>query len=96
MSKLKILAIMLVLISVLVIIPTGFAADNQTDMDGIVNDTDSVSNDFYFNSSIENSTGNGSKYNPYKDLSGYQIQDNTILHFSNGEYNLDKYSYANN
>ena len=96
LSKLKILAIMLVLISVLVIIPTGFAADNQTDMDGIVNDTDSVSNDFYFNSSIENSTGNGSKYNPYKDLSGYQIQDNTILHFSNGEYNLDKYSYANN
>ncbi|MBE6490994.1 MAG: hypothetical protein E7Z83_09085 [Methanobrevibacter sp.] len=96
LSKLKILAIMLVLISALVIVPASFAADNQTDIDVIVNDTDSVSNDFYFDSSIENSTGNGSKYNPYKDLSGYEFQDNTILHFANGEYNLDRYSYVNN
>lgn len=96
MKKLKIAIIMLVLLSIFVIIPTSFAGDNQTDFIGVANDTDVIGNDYYFDSSIENNTGDGSKLNPYKDLSGHKIQDNSVLYFSDGEYNLDTYSYIDN
>ena len=44
-------------------------------------------NDYYFDSNGED--GNGSKENPYKFLSDERIVNNSVMHFSNGEYYLN-------
>lgn len=96
MSKLKFIAILLVLISFLFIIPASFAEDNQTDIALTGGDVDILANDYYFDANIDNDTGDGTKLNPYKELTLSRIEDNSIIHLANGGYSLKWNGYANN
>ena len=62
MSKLKIIAVMLVLM-VIVIMPTAFAEENQTTVE-LADDSDAISSDYYFDAGAVNDTGNGTKDSP--------------------------------
>ena len=96
LSKLKFIAILLVLISFLFIIPASFAEDNQTDIALTGGDVDILANDYYFDANIDNDTGDGTKLNPYKELTLSRIEDNSIIHLANGGYSLKWNGYANN
>ncbi len=50
-----------------------------------------ASNDYYFDASLENDTGDGSVNNPYKYLTADRIKGNANIHLANGEYNLNTY-----
>lgn len=50
-----------------------------------------ASNDYYFDASLENDTGDGSINNPYKYLTADRIKGNANIHLANGEYNLNTY-----
>ncbi len=90
MKKFSIILFFTVLL--MLIIPIGFASDNST----LNNENMAISADnevlslteIYFNSSVE-SDGDGSQSSPYKYLSSSKIQDNSIVHFADGEYTLD-------
>ena len=83
----------------LVVIPAGFAAENDTVM-GATGDADILgsadaellgdaqSNHYYFDASVENDTGDGSIDNPYKYLTDGRVKSNSVLHFANGEYSF--------
>ena len=77
----------------MLIIPIGFASDNITFNDenlAISPDDELLSlTEIYFNSSVEND-GDGSQSSPYKYLSSSKIHDNSIAHFADGEYSLDR------
>ncbi len=97
LSKLKIIAIMLVLISFLVIVPASFAGENQTDIILVSDDNNILTGEYYFDANVSDDNGDGSKYNPYKDFSYSKIESNSVVHFAAGEYYLDGRSYnANN
>lgn len=95
MSKINIIAVSLILISLLVIVPTSFASDNQTGLNFVGNDTNVLTEDYYFDSTINNDTGNGSELNPYKELTSDRIQDNSVIHLAKGEYSLRGFSAEN-
>jgi len=50
-----------------------------------------ASNDYYFDASLENDTGDGSINNPYKYLTADRIKGNANIHLANGEYDLNTY-----
>ena len=84
MFKNKIVIPMFLLI-LLFIIPVSFAGDNNTDlleMDG----SQEISSDYYFNISVDDSDGDGSLENPYNELVDNKIENNSIIHLSEGEY----------
>lgn len=94
--KLFLLAVFLVIF----IIPSGYATDNQTDdlceiyqTQAAISVTDedilNANNDYYFDSSAENDSGDGSLENPYKFLTTDRIKGNCNIHLSDGEYELD-------
>jgi len=91
--------IFLFLILFILIIPFSFASDNITMND----DTLAISSDnsllstsnIYFDSSVE-IDGNGSQASPYKYLSSSKLSDNSIAHFANGRYELDRTKSVNN
>lgn len=96
MNKFLIFSFLLLLV---LIIPISFANDNFTDNGPLtstnVNKGIISSNNIYFNASAEND-GNGTLSNPYKYFSTNKIQDNSVLYFANGEYNLNKgFTYSN-
>ena len=72
--------------------PSSFAMDNDT----IVSADNPVLADYYFDATVENDTGDGSLLNPYKTLTSARIIDDSNIHLANGEYKLDKVSYADN
>lgn len=92
------IAFVSILICLFVAIPASFAMDNQTVI-GIDDDNrndimesvgeEVLGNDYYFDASVENDTGNGSIDNPYKNLNSERIPDNSVIHLANGEYSLD-------
>ena len=77
----------------LFIIPASYAMDNQTDdVQTIIDngeDNLAANNDYYFNSSLEDDTGDGSQQNPYKYLTADKIKGNCNIHLADGEYVLD-------
>ena len=83
--KLKFVAFILILVSLLIVIPTGFAVDNHTNN----TDADILKTDYYFDSNIDNDTGNGSIDNPYKNLNSSRMVSNSVLHLASGEYDLN-------
>ena len=106
MKKVKFIALITLLICLLIVIPTSFAAGNDTaiavsddNQDYIFsathNDVLRVSEQYY-NASVENDTGDGSIEHPYKEFKSYRIQSDSIIHMADGEYNLDKITYPNN
>ena len=86
----------------MIVIPAGFAVDNETAVAISDNNTlssvddDVLEEDFYFDSSIENDDGNGSIYNPYKELTTNRIKSNSVIHLANGKYNLNSQLTVNN
>lgn len=76
------------LLCLMILIPTAYAMDNQTDV-GISDDDNVMGEEYYFDANVENDTGNGSIDNPYKDLTSNRVKDNSIIHLSDGEYQLD-------
>ena len=88
MKNIRIIALILIL-CLLLVLPTAFASENQTSI-AIADEGDSVlSNDYYFNASVENDTGNGSIDNPYKYFNASKIQSNSVIHMADGVYELD-------
>lgn len=91
MSKIKIIAVMVVLLSMLVLIPTAFAAENQTTVEFADNGSDVMVSDCYFDAGAVNDSGNGTKDNPFKELKADRINENSIIHLENGEYCINSY-----
>ncbi len=85
--KIKKIALLSILLLLLIAIPVSFAVDNSTD-----NDTDVLTGEYYFDANFDKSTGNGTLYNPYKELTPSRIQDNSIIHLSSGEYDFESNS----
>lgn len=104
--KVKFIALVAILACLLIVIPAGFAADNGTVIGVNANNHGIGESDihdgpledvhYYFNASVENDDGNGSKDTPYKELKGNRIQDNSIIHLADGVYNLNENKYLNN
>ena len=87
MKNLKLIALFSLLF-VMVLIPTAYAADNQTAIEA--GDEGNVMGDeYYFDANVENDTGDGSQDNPYKELTSDRVRDNSIIHLSDGEYQLN-------
>lgn len=77
------------ILCLLFVIPASFAMDNQTVVAADDAGEDNLAvNDYYFDVNIENDTGNGSQYNPYKEFTTDRIKDNSVIHLANGEYKL--------
>lgn len=82
----------LFIIFLLFIIPIGFASDNYTSLDSqdsFVDENLIISDNIYFDSSATDD-GNGTLDSPYKSFSADKIVDDSVVHFANGEYNLDQ------
>ena len=77
---------MLVLFSLLIFSQTVFAADNETIMELVSEDTNISSNEYYFDCEIDYDSGDGSQYNPYNELTTDKIKDNSIIHLQEGTY----------
>ncbi|MBR6992980.1 MAG: hypothetical protein IKH85_02760 [Methanobrevibacter sp.] len=88
MSKYKIIAVMLAFFLLIMIVPTTFAMENQTASEIAINDSDVLDSEYYFDAGIDNDDGNGTKYNPYKVLKDNKIDDNSIIHLEDGEYEV--------
>lgn len=73
--------------SLLVAIPTTFASDNATVVSADANSV-VLSDDYYFDANLPNDDGNGSIDNPYKELTSNRIEDDSVIHLADGEYNL--------
>jgi len=102
--KVKSIVLISILILLVTIVPTSFAADNETVVatDDDVQDTvlDSVdevnlTEEYYFDSS-QDDDGDGSIYSPYKEFNSYRIHSNSIIHLASGEYDFKSSSSINN
>ena len=97
----KIIVMFLILLFFLVIIPSGFAADNQTENDASITQMSEngdviLGKDYYFDANAEDNTGDGSHSNPYKTLTDSRIKNDSTIHLANGEYSLkQKHTYSN-
>ena len=90
---------LLAVVILIFMIPSGYGIDNQTDdlqeieevqtISAIDEDNLKASNDYFFDSSVENDTGDGTKNNPYKYLTSDRIRGNCNIYLSDGEYELD-------
>ena len=88
MKKIRFIALLLVLLSLLLVIPTTFALNNDTIVSSDAN-APILGEDYYFDANLPNDDGNGSIDNPYRDLTSSRIMDNSVIHLADGEYNLD-------
>ena len=92
LNRIKFITFTSIVLCLLILIPAGFAMDNQTDGIAVSDDSTLViaddGNDYYFNASAEND-GSGSIDSPYKTLTPERIQDNSKLHLANGEYDFN-------
>lgn len=91
MSRIKIVAVMTVLLAMLLLIPTAFASENQTAFELSDNADEAIASDSYFDAGIANDTGNGTKDNPFKELTADRINDNSVIHLEDGQYYVNGY-----
>ena len=90
------LVIICVLFCLILLAPASFAQDNVTVAENLTSDSqDLISTDYYFNPSSP-TDGDGSIESPYKYLNHSEIWDNSVLHLSDGVYNLTSNVKANN
>ncbi len=85
--------IFLFLIIIIIVLPISFASDNATLISEnlALNENNEVlsSSNIYFDSSLA-VDGNGSQESPYNHLDSNRLVDNSVAHFSNGQYTLDR------
>ena len=89
MKKIKFIALISILICMLILIPTGFAIDNQTV-------EDNLNADYYFDANLDNDTGDGTVNNPYRDLTPNRINNNSVIHLKDGIYEFNKTKFFSN
>lgn len=94
MNGVKFVTLFSILMCLLIVIPAGFAMDNETAIaneDNVLSsvEDDVLSDEYYFDASVENDTGSGSIDSPYKEFNSQRIQDNSIIHLNQGEYNFN-------
>lgn len=65
----------------MLVIPATFALNNQTDLNS--------ESDYYFDAS-QDADGNGSQDSPYKFLTNDKLVEDSVIHLSEGEYELNK------
>ena len=90
--KIKLLILLSIMMAVLILIPSAFAADqsaNKTDSLSEIDNDILGTSDYYFDASALND-GSGSISNPYKILNYSRIRSDSVLHFANGNYSFDK------
>ena len=104
LKKIKLVAL-LSIFCIFLVMPMAFAGDNETalaSVNSIQDNVVSISNkdvsylEIYFDSSVENDTGDGSQFNPYRDLKSDRIVDNSKVYFANGSYELNSQISAKN
>ena len=107
MKNVKFIALFSIL-CLLIVIPATFAGNNDTAIltsDAIQNDysiavnssaSDNLADEYYFDANAENDAGNGSYTNPYKELTSTRVNDNSIIHIANGEYEWDSFKGISN
>ena len=86
-NKILILSVF-VLLLIFIILPASFAVNNETMLEN-TEYNDLMGNEYYFDSSHEND-GNGSETNPYNSLTDDKLVDNSVIHLTDGEYELNK------
>ena len=82
------IALILMMLSLMIVIPTAFALDSDNVISADANST-VLQNDCYFNANLDNDAGDGSSSNPYRNLTSERITDDSTIHLSDGEYSLD-------
>lgn len=95
LKKIQFITLTSILLLLLIVIPTGFAANNETVIaDG--NETmltggseDILSDEYYFDASVDNDDGDGSIYNPYQKLTPYRVKSDSINHLDSGVYDFN-------
>lgn len=75
------------MLSLLIAIPTTFAFDSDNVVSSDAN-SPILETDYYFDANLDNDTGDGSIDNPYRDLTYDRIEDDSIIHLKDGEYNI--------
>ena len=94
LKNLRFIALVSILACLLIVIPAGFAVDNETAIaingdnltDGMNDDI--LADDYYFDSANDNN-GDGSQYDPYKSFNKNTIKDFSVNHVSSGEYDFN-------
>ena len=100
LKKDKLFCMLLIALLLLIIIPSSFAHENDTEV--TIDDESQIaiesvddgellkatSKDYYFDASVEND-GDGSIEYPYKYLTADRIKANANIYLANGEYKLD-------
>ena len=92
----KKLLLFLSIILILLIIPSAFAADNDTDSLKADLNATPVSNDIYFDANATNDHGEGTPDSPYQQLRDGRILDNSVIYLKNGEYNFSQLNSHSN
>ncbi|WP_405296193.1 C1 family peptidase, partial [Methanobrevibacter sp.] len=90
--KIKFVALIAILACLLIVIPAGYAVNNDT----LSDDGEVLQADYYFDAKIDNDTGTGAIDNPYKELTASRIESNSVLHLASGEYDLSNSKTVNN
>ena len=88
MKKTMSIALILMMLSLMIVIPTAFALDSDNVISADANST-VLQNDCYFNANLDNDAGDGSSSNPYRNLTSERFTDDSTIHLSDGEYSLD-------
>lgn len=92
--KTKFIALMSILLLLLIVIPAGFAVNNETVIaDGnetmLTSDSEDIlGEEYYFDASVYNDDGDGSIYNPYQKLTPYRVKSDSINHLDSGVYDF--------
>ena len=102
LKRIQFIALTSILLLLLIVIPTGFAVNNET---VIANDNatmltsdseDMLGDEYYFDASVDNDKGDGSKYNPYQKLTPYRVKTDSINHLDSGVYDFNSHATFNN
>ena len=88
MFRNRLLLLFSIAIISLLIVPMAFGADNETDSLNSTSDALALSDNIYFDANTSDTQANGSRDNPYRDLVDAKISDNSVVHLTNGKYNL--------
>ena len=96
MLKNKLLLLFSIVFISLLLIPSVFGADNETDILDSSSDTQPIGNDIYFDANASDDEGNGTIDHPYKNLRDGEITDNDVVHLKNGNYDFLQFSTYRN
>ncbi|WP_405265861.1 C1 family peptidase [Methanobrevibacter sp.] len=92
----KLLLLFSIVLISLLLIPSVFGADNETDSLDSSLDTQPICDDIYFDSNATDDTGNGTIDHPYKNIGNGRITDNSVVHLKKGNYGFLQFSTYKN